>query len=173
MTAAAFKATYSDWRLIKGRKVVQVVFEMPLEYSDQAYAALGGMPNPAAEIWCGIARLNLSKIGSNEAVGGEAKENLTSGLASPSNSRRKPVAPEHKLSMKAALICQEPPFLKYLAEHRGVVCYGITGAAEWLRQRCGVVSRAEIKPGTAAGFTFEEIYNDYMLWLNHPELADA
>src|SRR5690348_1035465 len=57
MTAAAFQATYSDWKVVKGRKVVQVVFELPLETADAAYQALGGMPIPANEVWCGIARL--------------------------------------------------------------------------------------------------------------------
>jgi len=58
MTAAAFQATYSDWRLIKGRKCVQVVFEVPVEQADQAYQVLGGMPDPSKSVWCAIARMN-------------------------------------------------------------------------------------------------------------------
>lgn len=57
MTAAATKATFSDFRIVKGRKVAQLVFEVPLEGADAALAALGGLPQPASERWCGIARL--------------------------------------------------------------------------------------------------------------------
>ena len=57
MTAAAIRATFSDFRIVKGRKVAQLVFEVPLEGADDALASLGGLPQPAAERWCGIARL--------------------------------------------------------------------------------------------------------------------
>ncbi len=35
-------ATFSDFRLVKGRKVCQLVCEVPLEQADAALAALGG-----------------------------------------------------------------------------------------------------------------------------------
>ena len=64
-SAAAFQATFSDWKLIKTRKVVQVVLEIPLEGADVAYQALGGMPDPAKEIW--VASTSLAQIVENEA----------------------------------------------------------------------------------------------------------
>lgn len=54
---AAFSASYSDWRVIKGRKVVQIVLEVPLEAADHAYNVLGGMPNFGSENWFAVARL--------------------------------------------------------------------------------------------------------------------
>jgi hypothetical protein len=54
---AAFSATYSDWRVIKGRKVVAITFEVPVEASGHAYNVLDGMPKFGAEQWFGIARL--------------------------------------------------------------------------------------------------------------------
>jgi hypothetical protein len=54
---AAFRAGYADWKLVKTRAVVQIVFEVPLEDSDAAYEILGGMPNHANERWFGIAAL--------------------------------------------------------------------------------------------------------------------
>ncbi len=36
---------------------MQLVFEVPIEDSNLAYNVLGGMPNPASEVWCAIARL--------------------------------------------------------------------------------------------------------------------
>jgi hypothetical protein len=57
MTTLAFKATYSDWKLIKTRGVVQVVMEVPLSEADAAYQILGGMPDFSSERWFGIAPL--------------------------------------------------------------------------------------------------------------------
>lgn len=54
---AAFSATYSDWRIVKGRKAVQIVFEVPLEAAHHAYNVLGGMPNFGSENWFAIARM--------------------------------------------------------------------------------------------------------------------
>lgn len=54
---AAFSATYSDWRVVKGRKVIQVVMEIPIEAAGHAYNVLGGMPKFGEENWFAIARL--------------------------------------------------------------------------------------------------------------------
>lgn len=53
----AFSASYSNWRVVQGRKVVQLVFEVPLEAADFAYRVLGGMPNNGEEKFFAIARL--------------------------------------------------------------------------------------------------------------------
>ena len=53
----AFSAAYSNWRVIQGRKVIQLVFEVPLEAADFAYRVLGGMPNNGEEKYFAIARL--------------------------------------------------------------------------------------------------------------------
>lgn len=54
---AAFSATYSDWKLIKTRGVVQIVLEVPLKAAGHAYNVLGGMPDYENEKWVGVARL--------------------------------------------------------------------------------------------------------------------
>ena len=56
MTAAAIRAAYSDWRPVKSRKVLQLVFEVPLERQTEVLTMLGA-PMPDREIWCGIALL--------------------------------------------------------------------------------------------------------------------
>lgn len=55
---AAFSATYSDWRIVKTRSAVQIVFEVPLEAAGHAYNVLGGMPNFGEPVYFAIARLN-------------------------------------------------------------------------------------------------------------------
>lgn len=55
--APIFSASYSDWKVVKTRQVVQVVFEIPIGAEGHAYNVLGGMPNHSKEAWFGIARL--------------------------------------------------------------------------------------------------------------------
>jgi hypothetical protein len=57
----AFQATFSDFRLVKGRKVCQLIFEVPIEGADKAISVLGGIPNPEHSAWVGIARINPDK----------------------------------------------------------------------------------------------------------------
>ncbi len=51
----AIRATYSDLKLVKTRKVLQLIFEVPIEEADNALRVLGGMPRADAETWVGIA----------------------------------------------------------------------------------------------------------------------
>lgn len=56
--AGSFQATYADWKVIKTRKVIQIILEVPIEDEKRAYTALDGMPTSANEIWVGVARLH-------------------------------------------------------------------------------------------------------------------
>jgi hypothetical protein len=53
---AVLRAVYADWRVIKTRNSIQLVFEIPTEHADEAYQVLG-MPDAAGSKWCAIARL--------------------------------------------------------------------------------------------------------------------
>lgn len=55
--AAAFKATFHNYKFVLGRKVMQVILEVPLEDSQRVQTILGA-PHPGAEQWVGCARLN-------------------------------------------------------------------------------------------------------------------
>ena len=39
--------TFSDFKIVRGRKVAQLVIEVPLEKANEVLAALGGVPQPA------------------------------------------------------------------------------------------------------------------------------
>lgn len=54
---SAFGAVYCDWRIIKTRGTVQIIFEVPIELEGAAYAALGGMPKQDGSDWFAIARM--------------------------------------------------------------------------------------------------------------------
>jgi hypothetical protein len=56
--SSIIQATYSDLKVVKTRKVAQLIFEIPLEQFNEAMAVLGGAPLPDSEVWVAIARLN-------------------------------------------------------------------------------------------------------------------
>lgn len=121
---AAFSATYSDFKLVKTRKVAQFVFEVPLEAVDAALAVVGGMPDPAAEGWFGIAPLR-------EEVATPIKPKRSWNELSP--------------SQQAGIRCNEPIFRAFLSA-KGYDACDATEAAEAVRDWFGVKSRTEILP---------------------------
>lgn len=88
---AAIKATFSDFKLIKTRKVAQLVMEIPVEQADAALKALGGLPQFSTEQWVGIAPINESVPG-------------------------KPKAPKSRAQM-AAIIGQDQSFWGFAGTH--------------------------------------------------------
>src|SRR3990167_4487377 len=115
---AAFRATYADWKLIKTRGVVQVIFEVPLADHDAAYDVLGGMPNPANEVWFGIAPLQTGK----EAMPNHPQHNQPVDArpqpSQPQAGAKRGVRPWQDLSpaSQAAIRINEPTFAAYLRE---------------------------------------------------------
>lgn len=53
---AAFKATFHNTKNVLGRKVLQIILEIPIEGSSQVHDVLG-YPDPATPIWVAVARL--------------------------------------------------------------------------------------------------------------------
>lgn len=97
----AISATFSDFRIVKGRKVAQLIFETPLEAADEALRMLGGLPRPDAERWVGIAPLKAKPTAVPAPVATDA----------PPKERR----PFHTLprSQQAALLCNDHRFRKW------------------------------------------------------------
>lgn len=148
MTAAVIKATYSDWRPVKGRKVLQVIFEVPLEQQTEVLMMLGA-PNPAEPAWCAIAKL----------AEGERAEQPTN----PERRRFTELAP----AQQAALACKAEAFQRYISEEYG--CDRSEEAATiCVREFCQVSSRSEIKPGTPAAQAWRNLYDAYQVWMVAP-----
>lgn len=139
--AAAIRATYSDWRPVKGRKVLQLVFEVPLEEQESVLKYLGA-PLPDRSLWCGIARLAETK-------------------------RQEP-APKSPAQM-AGILCGDATFRTFLAERNkwdgvGVAVLDSETAADEVRQVCGVKSRSEIIDGTPAAQKFRDLRAEFDAW---------
>src|SRR3954464_13315833 len=92
---AAIQACFSDFRIVKGRKVAQLVLEVSLEQADNALTILGGIPQQATERWVAVARLN--------------------GVAKPEHKpdKEKQKWDDLKLSMQAGIRCEEKAFQRY------------------------------------------------------------
>ncbi len=167
---AAFRATYSDWKLIRSRKVVQVVLEIPLEASGQAYDVLGGMPNPGAETWCAVARLNSeSEVMPSEQSKSRQPE------TSPAPEAPTPHAPVRALrspAQRAGIMCDKPKFWAFLRERHYEVL-DAEQAAVYVRNTCGVRSRADILPGTEAEQRLNLIISSFQAWDLAPSAGAA
>lgn len=151
--AAVTQGTFSDFRLIKGRKCAQIVIEVPIEQADQALAALGGLPQPAEEKWVAIARLN-----------GHVPE--------PRPDKEKQRWEDLKLSMQASIRCNEKAFWKYLNEnysHLGHPVRHETEAANTVRALCRIDSRAELNNSQLAAKHWNDLDRSYQAWLKVAE----
>jgi hypothetical protein len=182
MTAAAFKATYAEWRVIKTRAAVQIVFELPIEKADEAYQALGGMPIAAREVWCAIARLNEVPALASPSVSssGEREPASDPGLL-PERGHTQPPSPtvsrigageaerrkfsELPYPQQAALRCNDPIFRAFLREMCSVVGASSPDmAAAFVRKHCCVKSRSDIQHDTAAEIKWQEIESWFAAW---------
>lgn len=54
---AAIRAQFADYRTVKSRSTLQLIFEVAIEQQAEVFAALG-FPLPSAPLWCAVARLN-------------------------------------------------------------------------------------------------------------------
>src|SRR6185437_16659802 len=142
---AAFRASYSDLKLIKTRKCVQIIFEVPQEDFDTAYDVLGGLPNPTAERWFGIAAIAQQR--------GQEKE--------PSPKRDWRDLPP---AQQAAMRCNEPIFAAFLKEARSDDWHESQDAAACVRLICGVASRADLETNHAARVIWKQLDDQFHAW---------
>lgn len=145
---AAFRATYSDWKLVKTRGVVQIVFEVPLADSDNAYEILGGMPNHANERWFGIAAI---RTGTAVVDAPEEKQSKNWRDLQP--------------SAQAGIRCAEPLFWAFLREELHMREEGSAdNAASFVRDHCKVNSRAHFNTNPAAKAVWQSLDNQFQAW---------
>jgi len=138
MTAAAFRATFSDFRIVKGRKMAQIVLETPLEEADAALEVLGGVPRPDAERWVAVARL----------------ETQPAKVEKPKR--------ERLMSERAAMLCQSPAFIDWFRKHPiGKAGAHIEDPVEFFRLVMGIRSRSEFDTNHSARARFETLEKEY------------
>ncbi len=179
MTAAAFRATYSDWRIVKGRKVVQVVFELPLESADEAYQVLGGMPIAAHEAWCAIARLDERKVIETDArsTGSTTETPPRQSIPRPAGAdKERRSFNELSPAQQAGILANEAAFGVFLREKFGtawMTCFdgdSLQTAASTIRYLCDVDSRREL---TRENAKWASLVLAYRLWQQEPSVVPA
>lgn len=141
---AATRAVYADYRRVKGRKVHQVVFEIPSELWPQAYAVLGE-PNIDTSDWYGIAKLRPEIVVDNEE-------------------KWQPDGPIHPAT-ECALVCQKPTFWEFIRECQAIVCDNEEDAATYVRRFCHVNTRADLATNDHALQRWQFLQSAYLDWL--------
>jgi len=155
---AAIAGTYSDFKIIRSRKVAQLVVEVPIEQAQALITALG-LPNPAEETWVAVARLGPGGYQSQPQAISEA----------PKAHRTFEQLP---YPQQAALRCQDMNFREFLRlEIKADWVRDAEDAAEFVRGWCKISTRKDIRPGTEAEKLWLRLNTHYTLWLSAREAA--
>lgn len=150
MTApAAIRATYSDLRFVKSRKVAQITLEVPIEEAANI-VAMFGTPNPASETWVALARLGGASVPQ----------------AAPEKERRR--FSELPPAQQAALKCQDEAFRRWLWEAHYFPTEDEDDVAEWIRVQCEVKSRADLNTNPEAAERWLTLLREFDVWMKAP-----
>jgi hypothetical protein len=107
--ARAIRACYSEWRMIKSRNALQLVFEVSLEQQEEVLRMLGA-PMPGQEKWCGIAVLKSD-------APTPAMEDATKQHKSMVAKERYLQMPEwEKARARSVLLCKDKQFQNWLRQ---------------------------------------------------------
>ncbi len=159
---AAIRATYSDLKLVKNRKVLQLIFEVPIEEADNALRVLGGMPRADAETWVGIAPIT---------------EEAATRAPTPADKPKRRMA-ELSRVQQAGILCNDERFQRFIAELNGVDASIMDAdyCAEIVREDCAVATRADIDKSDEAMAVWDGLRTEYDAWtgkIGWPEPARA
>lgn len=160
---AIVTGTYSDLKFIKGRSVVQIVVEAPIEAGEHIVAAFG-TPQPGNEIPVAIARL-------------EGREEVPYGSISAKKDDSEPSnEPERKPTSRAqmsGICCGDPAFWAFLNERYGPYSDGPVEnnkqAAEVVRGMCMIESRQLLDVDHEAGQLWDQLLSSYRAWQRAPQ----
>lgn len=147
----AFRATYSDFKLVKTRKVVQIVLEIPVEHANAVLDVLGGMPDPSRETWVGVALLTP-----------DAAKPQPVDQPRPAGAKRdwRDLPP----AQQAGIRCEEPSFEAFLKEERSDDWHESQDAAACVRLICGIGSRSELGSNQRARMIWKQLNDQFEAW---------
>ena len=148
---AAIRAAYSDLKLVKTRKVVQLIFEVPIEEADHAYKVLGGYPRPDAETWVGIAPIT--------------EEAAT--RAAPTADKPSRRMSDLSRAQQAGILCNDERFQAFVASYYEWPPGDVGDAAElasFVRNFCKVTSRAQLDSEPDRGKMWDQLRAEYDAW---------
>lgn len=155
MKVIAFKATYSDWKLIKTRGVVQIVMEVPLADAHAAYEVLGGMPDYSSEVWFAIAPLKVSPAAKEPAATPEVAQPPL-----PAKRNWLDLPP----SQQAGIRCDDPIFAAFLKEQRPDDWHESPDPVDCVYLICGITSRSELGTQHASRMIWKALDDQFQVW---------
>jgi hypothetical protein len=147
----AFRATYSDFKLVKTRKVVQIVLEVPVEQANVVLDVLGGMPDPSRETWVGVALLSPDAA--------QPQPVIQPRLAGAKRDWRD-MSPQQQ----AGIRCDDAAFVAFLREERPDDWIETREPAECVRLICGVTSRADLETNHKARVLWHQLDSQFQAW---------
>jgi len=140
--AAIIQATFATYRPVAGRKVLQLVMEVPIEAQSHVFAALG-YPVPDETKWVAIALLR-----------GKAEQQAAADPEQLEAPRRAKSA-----AQVAGILCNTGSFRKFIQVDT------VDQAADYIRAHCRVSSRANIDGNPDATNAFNALKGEYDLWM--------
>lgn len=148
---SAFQATFSDFRIIKGRKVAQIHLEVPIEAANSALDVLGGVPNPESEVWVAVARLDPKASAPQFQQADKPRRRWD----------------EMKPTEQAGIACQDKAFWQFLEILSGWEVGSIDSAenaAGEMRNVLAITSRKALDKVPALAGSWQRLYADFLTW---------
>lgn len=166
LTAAAISGTYADLRFIKTRGVAVISIEVPIEAA-HAVLELLGAPRQDRPVWVAIARLKKEptrdEVMSNDSTAYHFETRTTEDkfVSATASAAVKAMVDDGKRAVqRAGILSNDPAFIVW-GGWQGYPHSGHLVAAQFIRTRCQVESRADLATNAQARKRFWEMVADY------------
>jgi hypothetical protein len=160
----AFRAAFSDMKLVKTRQVAQLIFEIPIEEFDAAYEVLGGMPVPSKERWFGIAALKSPA----EEARARPDQEIPHHTRPDRAAREKMDWRDMQPAAQCALRCNDATFRAFLTEEHSFRPRTGEDAAEqaaaFIRNWFGIKSRSELSTDHKKRVLWKQFDDSFSAW---------
>mgnify|MGYP001613672248 CR=1 FL=1 len=166
---AAISGDYCDLRFVKGRKVAQIIIEIPIEAAGVFVQAFG-TPQPDKTVPVALARIHPPRpvctcdlpAGSEHLPGCPSAPTLKQQLAASiehEDTKAKRSWSELSRAQQAGIAANELDFQRFLSVGDA------DSAAQQIRFRCKVGSRREFDAHPTLGKRWDELYSQYRMWM--------
>jgi hypothetical protein len=153
----AIAADFVTFRHVQGRKVLQVVCEVPVEEMGKVFDVLG-TPSTGESLWIALAPMPKQAQAEPSA-------------AAPTKEHRK--FSELPLPQQAGIRCQDKDFHWFLMDEYPTIAARSTEPKGIICELCGVNTRSELTHGEASGDMWHSIEARYQSWLTDRKFAEA
>lgn len=158
------RGDFTNFKLVQGRKVAQLVVEIPIEEAQAALTKLG-MPIPGESRWVAVALLNEGGDSSSQSERQTRNLEVVGATPAPSPTKDHRKFSDLPLSQQAGIRADERDFQDYLSSKPEFFDYAHLDPAEKVRRICGVTSRSKLIRNTDGGDKWEQLEIGYQAYL--------